>query len=63
MWHCVYARLDVKFIAFMVAHAEVHHINVRTPGLPLFESVEVGTAKMDVTVNPFIVQAGVGADF
>lgn len=63
LWDRFYARLDVKFIAFMVAHAEVRHINVRTPGLPLFDSVEVGTAKMDVTVNPLIVQAGVGADF
>jgi outer membrane protein W len=63
LWDRFYARLDVKFIAFMVAHAEVRHINVRTPDLPLFDSVEVGTAKMDVTVNPLIVQACVGGDF
>lgn len=59
----IYARLDVKFIAFMMAHAEVRQINVKTPGLPLFDSVEVGTAKLDVTVNPLIVQAGIGMDF
>ena len=59
----IYARLDVKFIAFMTAHAEVRNINVKTPGLPLFDSVEVGTAKMDVTVNPLIVLASVGFDF
>jgi outer membrane protein W len=59
----IYARLDVKFIAFMRANAEVRHINVRTPGLPLFDSVEVGTAKMTVDVNPLIVHAGVGFDF
>jgi outer membrane protein W len=58
-----YARLDVKFIAFMLAHAELHHIQVQTPTLPLFGTAEVGTAKMDVWVNPLIVQAGVGADF
>jgi outer membrane protein W len=58
----IYARLDVKFI-LMRAHAEVRHINVRTPGLPLFDSVEVGTAKMNVWVNPFIIQACLGADF
>jgi outer membrane protein W len=63
LWKSVYARLDVKFIALMMAHAEVHHIEVKTPGLPLFDSVEVGTAKMNLWVNPFIVQAGVGADF
>jgi outer membrane protein W len=59
----IFARLDVKFIALMLARAKVEHIEVRTPGLPLFDSVEVGTAKMSVWVNPVIVQAGLGADF
>jgi outer membrane protein W len=63
LWRRVYARVDVKFIALMMARAEVHHIQVETPGLPLFESVEVGTAKMNVWVNPLIVQAGIGYDF
>jgi outer membrane protein W len=58
-----YARLDVKYIAFMLARAEVHHIQVRTPDIPLFDTVEVGTAKMSVWVNPLIIQAGVGMDF
>jgi len=62
LWNTVYARLDVKFIALMMARAEVHHVEVKTPGLPLFDSVEVGTAKMNVWVNPFIVQAAVGVD-
>ena len=59
----IYARLDVKFIAFMLARAEVHHIQVRTPDLPLFDTVEVGTAKMSVWVNPLIIQGGLGIDF
>jgi len=59
----IYARIDVKFIAFMLARAEVRDINVKTPGLPLFDSVEVGTAKMSLWVNPVIVQAGLGCDF
>ena len=63
LWKNVYARLDVKYIVGMLARAEVHHIEVKTPSLPLFESVEVGTAKMSVWVNPLIVQAGVGLDF
>ncbi|CAN5455945.1 hypothetical protein BH11MYX1_BH11MYX1_34090 [soil metagenome] len=58
-----YARFDVKFIAFMEANAEVHHIQVRTPSIPLFDTVEIGTAKMSVMVNPLIIQAGIGADF
>jgi len=63
LWKGVYARLDVKFIAGMLARAEVNHIQVRTPSLPLFESAEVGTAKMSVWLNPLIVQAGIGFDF
>jgi outer membrane protein W len=59
----IYARLDVKFIAFMRANAEVHHIQMAAPDLPLFGSVEVGTAKLGMWVNPLIIQAGVGADF
>ncbi len=59
----LYARLDVKFIALMLARAEVRHIQVETPELPLFQTVEVGTAKMSVWVNPLIVQAGLGLDF
>ncbi len=59
----LYARLDVKFIAFMLAKAEVHHVQVRTPELPLFDTVEVGTAKMSVWVNPLIIQGGLGIDF
>jgi outer membrane protein W len=63
LWKSVYARLDVKFIAGMLARATVNHIQVRTPDLPLFESAEVGTAKMSVWVNPLIVHAGIGFDF
>ncbi|HET7502780.1 MAG TPA: OmpW family outer membrane protein [Kofleriaceae bacterium] len=63
VWKAVYARLDVKFIAFLQARAEVRHLVVETPGLPLFDNVEVGTARMNLWVNPFIVQAAVGADF
>ena len=59
----IYARLDAKFIGLMLAHASVTHIQVKTPELPLFDTVEVGTAKMSVWVNPLIVQAGLGADF
>lgn len=59
----IYARLDMKFIAFLMARATVKHVEVSTPDLPLFESAEVGTAKMNMWVNPFIVQLGIGTDF
>jgi outer membrane protein W len=58
----IYARLDVKFM-FMKANATVKHIQVETPDLQLFESVEVGTAKMGMWLNPLVVQAGIGTDF
>jgi outer membrane protein W len=63
LWKRVYARIDVKFIAFMEANAEVDHIRMQTPDLPLFGTVEVGTAKMSVWVNPLIIQAGIGTNF
>jgi outer membrane protein W len=59
----VYARIDVKFIALMYARAEVHHVQMQAPDLPLFGTVEVGTAKMNMWVNPLIIQAGIGTDF
>lgn len=59
----IYARIDLKFIALMKARATVEHVQVRTPDLPLFESVEVGTAKMSMWLNPLVVQAGIGTDF
>jgi outer membrane protein W len=59
----VYARVDVKFIGLMLARGEVHNIQMNAPDLPLFGTVEVGTAKMSVWVNPLIIQAGLGTDF
>lgn len=59
----IYARLDLKFIAGMLARARAEHVQVRAPELPLFDTVEVGTAKMSVWVNPLIVQLGIGTDF
>ena len=63
LWKQVYARFDAKFIAGMLARASVKHTQVRTPTLPLFETVEVGTAKMTAWVNPLILLASVGFDF
>jgi len=62
LWKRVFARVDVKYIAFMNAHATVDDIVVRTPNLPLFEEAKVGTATMDMWVNPLIVQLGLGVD-
>jgi outer membrane protein W len=63
VWKNVYARFDIKYIAGMLARARVEHILVKTPTLPLFDTVEVGTAKMSVWVNPLITQLALGYDF
>jgi hypothetical protein len=62
LWRRVHARADVKYIAFMKAHATVENLHVRTPNIPLFESAEVGSATMDMWVNPLIVQLALGVD-
>jgi outer membrane protein W len=62
IWRRVVARVDVKYIAFMKAHATVDDIVVRTPALPLFDRAEVGRAMMDLYLDPLIVQIGVGVD-
>lgn len=59
----IYATFDVKFIAGMLVRGKVENIVVETPELPLYENAEVGTAQMNVWVNPLILQAGVGYDF
>lgn len=62
LWRQVHLRADLKYIAFMKAHATVSNLHVRTPSIPLFESAEVGRATMDMWVNPLVVQLGVGVD-
>ena len=63
LWKRLYATIDLKFIAGQVVRGKVKNIVVETPELPLFEMAEVGTAKMNVWVNPLIIQAAVGYDF
>jgi outer membrane protein W len=63
IWRRVTARVDLKYIAFMKAHATVEDIEVATPNIPLLASAKVGTATMDMTLNPLIVQIGLGIDF
>lgn len=63
LWRSVHARADLKYVAFMKARARVDDIRVRTPELPLLEEAEVGTTKLEMWVNPLVVQLGVGVDF
>lgn len=63
LWGRLQAMLDVKFIAGQLVRGRVENIVVRAPELPLYEMVEVGTAHMNVWVNPLIIQAALGYDF
>lgn len=63
LWWHLRLRVDVKYIAFMRAQATVTNLAVQTPELPLFESANVGTATMDLWVNPLILTAGIGVGF
>lgn len=58
-----FANLDVKYIAGLDVSATVADVHVRTPALPLFESVRVGNAGVDMAVNPLVLHATVGARF
>jgi len=63
LWWRIWLRVDVKYVAFMRAHTTVRDLEVRTPELPLLETARVGTATMDVWINPLVLQAGAGLDF
>jgi outer membrane protein W len=62
IWRSLHARIDLKYIAFMKAHATVDNLRVRTPELPLLEQAEVGSATMEMWVNPLILHVGLGVD-
>ncbi|MFZ5444393.1 MAG: OmpW/AlkL family protein [Myxococcota bacterium] len=55
-----FATLDLKYIAGLDLEARVTNIWVRTPGLPLYEAVQVGDNVARISVNPLILQLGVG---
>lgn len=63
VWRWLIASVDLKYIAGMKARARVTNIVVSTPELPLFEKAEVGTAEMEMWVNPLVLQLGLGANF
>jgi outer membrane protein W len=58
-----FVTADVKFAAFLSARGVARNVHVRAPALPLYDTVEVGTATMDVQVNPLVLQLGAGLNF
>lgn len=60
LWRWFFATLDVKYIAGLDLEARVKNVWVRTPSLPLYEAVQVGDTVAKISVNPIIIQLGVG---
>src|SRR5262245_20729366 len=62
LWSSFFARVDFKYIAYTSSHATISNIKVNTT-IPFLDTVDVGSAQMDVTANPIVLQGGVGARF
>jgi outer membrane protein W len=60
VWKWFFVTADVKYIGGLDLTATVRNIYVRLPGLPLFEAVRVGDNVAHVSVNPLVLQLGVG---
>lgn len=58
-----FINADVKYIEGLSLTAKIENVYVNTPGLPLFESVQVGTTSATVGVDPLIVQLAGGTRF
>jgi outer membrane protein W len=58
-----WATADVKAMSGFSTTARVENILLKTPAFPLYESVYVGNATVDVVVRPVIVMIGAGASF
>lgn len=62
LWKWFFLTADFKYIAGFDLEAKVTNIWVRTPNLPLYEAVHVGDNIARVSVNPIVVQLGLGMD-
>lgn len=54
---------DVKYMTGFDIRAKVSDIYVRSSAVPLYESVYVGDATLNVHASPLVVQVGAGLDF
>jgi outer membrane protein W len=55
-----YLTADVKFIGGLALKAQVDGLYVKLPNLPLYEAVNVGSAKASLDANPLAFQLGLG---
>lgn len=62
VWKWFFVTADFKFIAGFDLEAKVKDVAVKLPGLPLFEQAKVGDTVVKMSVNPVILQLGLGMD-
>ncbi|MCG8419670.1 MAG: hypothetical protein MJE77_17190 [Proteobacteria bacterium] len=58
-----FVNFDLKYIEKLNVTANVKNVYVKTPGLPLFETVRVGNTTAKVGVDPLIFSASAGTRF
>jgi outer membrane protein len=63
LWRQLYLTADFKYIAGLTVHATMENLVVQVPKLPLYGSARVGDASVSVTVNPIVLQGGLGWNF
>lgn len=63
LWKRLYFTFDAKFIGGLDLVAEMKGLKLAVPNLPIYGAVDAGTGTAEVTVNPLVLQGGVGWDF
>lgn len=62
LYEALCATLDAKYIAGLDLTAKVKDIYVRLRSLPPYEAVCVGDNSVHVSIDPLVLQAGVGME-
>lgn len=62
LWKWFFLTADFKYIAGFDLTATVKNISVKLPALPIFEQAKVGDNVVKMSVNPVILQIGLGMD-
>jgi outer membrane protein len=63
LWHQLYFTFDAKFVGGLDLVATMNGLQLAVPNLPIYGNVSAGTGTASVTVNPLVLQGGVGWDF